>query len=372
MNHEEILKKIEELGPWFHAIDLGNGIVTKKQSVAGEPADHPRGTWQIIAQCLPADLTGKRVIDVGCNAGFFSIEAKKRNAEYILGVDSQRREIRQAHFVRRVLGLDIHFRRLSVYDLSRHTVGQYDITLALGLIYHCKHAVLALERLFEITRDLLILETAILPPQVFADTPFNTDVGGRGLLHHPLAYVENLSNAKEAVYNWFVFSPRAAQALLKTVGFEDVQIFDISNSRAVLTARKPASLSGEIINYLSAALTLLDGPEECSPGVEIIYHFQIENTGMVGWSALGEAGTERGAIQLGAHLFKDSEEIVWDYSRALLSRDILPDETAMVEIHLRAPITPGIYVIEFDLVAEGLTWFEDAGSRTIPQTLVVK
>ena len=95
-------------------------------------------------------------------------------------MDSQRREIRQAHFVRRVLGLDIHFRRLSVYDLSRHTVGQYDITLALGLIYHCKHAVLALERLFEITRDLLILETAILPPQVFADTPFNTDVGGRG------------------------------------------------------------------------------------------------------------------------------------------------------------------------------------------------
>jgi hypothetical protein len=116
----------------------------------------------------------------------------------------------------------------------------------------------------------------------------------------------------------------------------------------------------------------LDGPSECSPGIEITYQFQIENTGMVRWSALGEAGTERGAIRLGAHLFKDSEEIVWDYSRGLLPRDILPDETEMVEIHLRAPTTPGIYVIEFDLVAEGLAWFEDAGGRTIQQTLVVK
>ena len=193
-------------------------------------------------------------------------------------------------------------------------------------------------------------------------------MGGRGLLHHPLAYVENLSNAKEAVYNWFVFSPRAAKPLLKTVGFEDVQIFDISNSRAVLTARKPASLSGEIINYLSAALRSWTALKSAHP-VSRSSITQIENTGMVGWSALGEAGTERGAIQLGAHLFKDSEEIVWDYGRALLSRDILPDETAMVEIHLRAPITPGIYVIEFDLVAEGLTWFEDAGSRTIPANI---
>jgi tRNA (mo5U34)-methyltransferase len=78
----------------------------------------------------------------------------------VLGVDAQRHLINQAVFVRRVLGLDIEYRRMSVYDLSRRSVGQFEITLALGLIYHCKHLVLALEKLFAVTKELLIIETA--------------------------------------------------------------------------------------------------------------------------------------------------------------------------------------------------------------------
>src|SRR6267378_1513619 len=70
MTREEILRKIDDLGPWFHCIDLGDGILTKTSSVTGEPADHPRGTWKRIERCLPADLSGKSILDVGCNAGF--------------------------------------------------------------------------------------------------------------------------------------------------------------------------------------------------------------------------------------------------------------------------------------------------------------
>src|SRR5207302_9070500 len=113
---------------------------------------------------IPSDLSGKSVLDVGCNAGFYSIEARRRNAARVLGVDAQRREVRQARFVRAALGLDrVEFRRMSVYDLSAESIGCFDITLALGLIYHLKHIVLALERLYEVTRELLILETALLP-----------------------------------------------------------------------------------------------------------------------------------------------------------------------------------------------------------------
>src|SRR5205085_6326906 len=130
------------------------------------------------------------VLDVGCNAGFYSVEMKRRGAARVLGVDSQRNLIRQAELVRKVLGQEIDYRRMSVYDLDPITMGQFDVTLALGLIYHCKHLVLALEKLFLVTRELLVLETAIYPPER-APESFVYAEGGAEPTHHPLAYVEN-------------------------------------------------------------------------------------------------------------------------------------------------------------------------------------
>ena len=85
MTREEILAGISRLRPWFHCVDLGGGIWTKTESTATEPVDHPRQSWEVIQHCLPADLTGKSVLDVGCNAGFYSIQAKRRNAARVLG-----------------------------------------------------------------------------------------------------------------------------------------------------------------------------------------------------------------------------------------------------------------------------------------------
>ncbi len=132
VDREDLLDGIHRLEPWFHSIELAPGVLTKTESVAGEPADHPRETWDIVKNCLPLDLSGKSVLDVGCNAGFYSVEAKRRNAGRVLGVDAMRREIMQANFVRRALGLDIEFRAMSVYDLSAASVGRFDVTLALG------------------------------------------------------------------------------------------------------------------------------------------------------------------------------------------------------------------------------------------------
>src|ERR1700749_142990 len=101
---EEILSEIKRLQPWFHRIDLGNGIHTKTESVMGEPVNHPAGPWATIGKCLPTELTGKTLLDVGCKAAFYAIEAKRRGARLVVGVDGQRQHVRQAVFVRKVLG----------------------------------------------------------------------------------------------------------------------------------------------------------------------------------------------------------------------------------------------------------------------------
>ena len=99
----------------------------------------------------------------------------------------------------------------------------------------------------------------------------------------------------------------------------------------------------------------------------------MENVGLTRWPAAGEAETGKGAVYLGSHLLRDTEEEVdWDYGRARLPRDLEPGETANVEFKVRAPEAPGRYIVEFDMVAEHITWFEDHGSGTLRHELTVE
>src|SRR5256714_9886681 len=291
MTRAEILNGLKLLEPWFHRIDLGDGIFTKTESVMGEPIDHPRETWEVIEQCLPAELTGKSLLDVGCNGGFYCVEAKRRGARRVLGVDGQRQHVRQALFVRKVLGLDLEFRRFSVYDLDPATVGVFDVTLALGLVYHLKHLVLALERLYDVTRELLIVETAIIPPE---QTPpsFVQSLGEIRQTLHPLFYAENPPGAKEQVYNWFLPSPDALQALLLNTGFAEVSVFDVTRDRAILVCRKDSSAVSRTVHDYVATLTFVAAPPiVLQRGESLTFKVHATNAGRAHWPAVGAAET---------------------------------------------------------------------------------
>lgn len=372
MTREEILAGLKILEPWFHRIDLGNGLFTKTQTVMGEPVDHPRETWEVVRQCLPADLTGKSVLDVGCNGGFYCIEAKRRGANRVLGVDGQRQHVRQALFVRKVLRLDLEFRRFSVYDLNPETVGRFDITLALGLVYHLKHLVFALERLYAVTNDLLIVESAIIPPEATPDS-FDQPLGSLIQKLHPIFYAENPADAKEQVFNWFLPGPAALKALLENVGFDDVNVFSVVRDRAVLVCRKSSAAPRRSAADYVASLAFEDPapPNLCKPGAPITFHVRATNTGRTRWPALGKPET-KGIVRLGAHLLRaDEEEVEWDAGRAALPHDVAPGHSAQIDFVMNAPAQPGSYIIEFDMVAEHLTWFEDFGAGVLRHHFVV-
>jgi tRNA (mo5U34)-methyltransferase len=377
MTRDEIIAGIERLRPWFHRIDLGGGLFTKTESVMGEPVDHPREPWETIGRLLPTDLSGRTLLDVGCNAGFYAVEAKRRGASRVVGVDGQRQHVRQAVLVRKALGLDIEFRRMNVYELTRRTVGEFDITLALGLVYHLKHLVLALENLFEVTRELLIIETAVMPPERTPES-FTHPLGATEMRLHPLCYVENSPEAKEQVYNWFLPSVPALSALLRNAGFDEVEAVEVKDERAVLVCRKLPRADDEeaderdVRRHYVAALSAEEVPARAHPGEQVSFRVRAVNVGLKVWPAFGEGGGERGAVHLGAHLLRDDEEeLDWDYGRAALSRDLAPGESEGVTIKLTAPREPGRYVVEFDAVAEHIAWFEDFGSGTLRLPLTV-
>jgi tRNA (mo5U34)-methyltransferase len=374
MSRSEIAAEVQRLEPWFHCIDLGDGLVTKSKSAIGEPVEHPRPTWGKVKVCVPEDLSGKSVLDVGCNAGFYSIEMKRRGAERVLGIDSQRDLVRQAMFVRRAIGLEIDYRRMSVYDLDPRELGQFDITLALGLIYHCKHLVLALEKLFLVTRDLLIIETAIYPPEK-APESFVYAEGGAEPTLHPLAYIENLPDAKEAVFNWFLPGTAALSALLRNVGFDEVRVFPgVQSDRAVFQCRKRQPYpDSHAISYLESHLALISGPSSCHPNDELRFRVRLHNSGYARWVSGTKGTTEKGDVHLVAHLLDQNEQpISWYHAGAFLPHDVSPNETVEVEIVLRAPESAGNYLLEFDMVSEHLAWFEDLGSQVLKHQLIVE
>src|SRR5438445_10399809 len=111
---EEIRVRVEQLGPWFHNMDL-RGVQTAPQHFLG---DYPSMKWRSFADAIPRDLRGKTVLDLGCNGGFYSMEMKRRGADRVLGIDFDEAYLAQARFAAEVTGLDIEFRRMSVSDVG--------------------------------------------------------------------------------------------------------------------------------------------------------------------------------------------------------------------------------------------------------------
>src|SRR5437868_10633573 len=110
--HQELTRRIAEKGDWFHNINL-NGVWTAPDHFLG---DFPNVKWKDISKAVPEDLKGASVLDIGCNAGFYSIALKKRGAGRVLGVDVDERYLNQARFAAETLGLKIEFQKCSVYD----------------------------------------------------------------------------------------------------------------------------------------------------------------------------------------------------------------------------------------------------------------
>ena len=124
---ERIRERAQALGPWFQNLDL-KGVKTAPDHFLG---DYPQVKWRRFAHAIPADLTGKTVLDIGCNAGFYAIEMKRRGAARVLGIDFDEDYLAQARFAADVEGLDITFQEMSVYDVA--ALGErFDLVLFVG------------------------------------------------------------------------------------------------------------------------------------------------------------------------------------------------------------------------------------------------
>jgi len=210
---EELLKRVNAL-PWFHQIDLGNGILTPgRTSIA-----HLRALADVF---FDVSLSGKSVLDIGCYDGFFSFEAKRRGARHVLATDyfiwNHDARVRESFEVARSLvAPDLEDRIIDISDLSPQTVGTFDIVLFSGVFYHLRHPLLTLEQIAALATETLIVETHLDALDI--ERPAMVMYPGRELNDDPT--------------NWWGPNPACVTAMLHDVGFAHVDFMPNPNHAA--------------------------------------------------------------------------------------------------------------------------------------------
>lgn len=207
------------LGTWFHNLHLPEGVETAPEHPLG---DFPNVKWQRVRRCVPADLHGWRVLDIGCNAGFYSFELAKRGAD-VLAVDFDRRYLAQAEWAAQRLALDNppRFVEMPVYQLHQLD-GQFDLVWFMGVAYHLRHPLLALDIVRSLTKGYMMFQTMSFPDEAQPDIPQDFPLTDRDRIAAPgwpkLGFVEH-SLAGDPT-NWWVANDACARALLRSSGFE--------------------------------------------------------------------------------------------------------------------------------------------------------
>jgi tRNA (mo5U34)-methyltransferase len=222
--HSALEARVHELGPWFHNLRLGEhaDVHTAPDHPLG---DFPSNFWQFFKNALPQDLTGQSVLDIGCNGGFYSFEMKRRRAARVLGVDHDPVYLAQARFAREQLGLDVELVQGDVYDIDRIVDGeQFDYIVFMGVLYHLRHPLYALEKVAGLARKRLLFQT--MERGSWETTEFDADypIAEREVFfdeRFPRMYFVEHAYAGDNT-NWWIPNPACTQALLRSVGLRVV------------------------------------------------------------------------------------------------------------------------------------------------------
>jgi tRNA (mo5U34)-methyltransferase len=234
LTRKQIRERVQQLGSWFHNLDL-RGVRTAPDHFLG---DYPNVKWQQFASSIPKDLKGASVVDIGCNAGFYSMEMKRRGAGRVVGIDSDETYLEQARFAAEVCGLQIELRHMSVYEVAELNE-RFDWVLFMGVFYHLRHPLLALDLLRQhVVRDWLVFQSmqrgSSQLDEIEQDYPFSEkelfDSPGFPKMH----FIEHCYSNDPT--NWWIPNRACVEAMLRSSGFE---IVDHPEEEIYICRRRP-------------------------------------------------------------------------------------------------------------------------------------
>ncbi len=205
---EDWHRRLSQTG-WWHSFELPDGTliegVNSLEAQKGRVARFP----------IPTDLTGKRVLDIGAWDGWFTFEMERRGAEVVAIDRWDNPRFREMHAA---LGSRAEYRQMNVYELSPSALGQFDVVLFLGVLYHLKHPLLALERVCSVTKDFAAVESFALTERFLP---------GINVEEHALLQFFERDGFGGQFDNWFAATPQSLLSMCRTAGFARAELIEV-------------------------------------------------------------------------------------------------------------------------------------------------
>lgn len=234
-SREELTALVQSLAGWYQRIYLGRGVYTMAAGAYHE------AVWERFKPAFPDDLRGASVLDIGCNAGYFSMQIKMRGAGRVLGIDHLEHYLKQAAVCTRIWDLDIEYRKLDV-DQVTDLREEFDIVVFAGVLYHLKNPLRAIEDLAAVCRDVILLETEIMSNdprnRVYVrQGPFG-QVKVRACRTGIMKFVEGAELNGDGS-NWWIPDTECVFGMLRTAGFKHFSApVYVQKNRLLLAASK--------------------------------------------------------------------------------------------------------------------------------------
>ena len=213
---------------WFQKIEVLPGMYSPGWS---DPAKE-----KLPYYGLPQDLTGKRVLDIGCAEGFFSFEAEKRGAREVIAIDSFPDSVRRFNITKAARKLNASAFLMNVYDLDPKRLGTFDLVLFYGVFYHLKHPQFALERILSVCTGDLLFQTHIEEHPDLVGFPWAR--------FFPHGLVSGKDRDLFDVTVFWLYNSACCQAMLDHVGFTNLEVVSSAPHPFVARASSPRTVPG--------------------------------------------------------------------------------------------------------------------------------
>ncbi len=166
MHPDAVLRRIQSFPRWHYEFELlGHKTPIFDPGHVNRHAQRRRYFFDPLVALCGGSLAGRRVLDLGCNAGYWSLLAAEAGADYVLGIDGRPMHTEQAELVFEAKGIDrsrYDFRCADLFeDLDRDDLGRFDLVLCLGLFYHINQHARLIDQIARVNDDLLVIDTAI-------------------------------------------------------------------------------------------------------------------------------------------------------------------------------------------------------------------
>jgi tRNA (mo5U34)-methyltransferase len=226
--------RVAQVPLWRHRIRLPDGTITPGSQDTLQQLDRIQ---------LPDDLSGKSVLDIGCSDGFFSFECERRGAARVVAIDNfssvyidKPSGFRVAH---ELLDSQVELILGDFLEMELSELGQFDLVLFLGVMYHLRYPLLALDKLAAVCQQQIIVETEVIPERTSWKWKLFGPIVKRVAPKAQMAFLES-DGINHDPTNWWIQSRECVEGMLRSCGFCNVAAVDYGWSRGTFHGYAPS------------------------------------------------------------------------------------------------------------------------------------